>query len=354
MTTATSAHDRIYSLRFQILVLCVAVIAAALALSLPDTGPSDVLSISRGYAIGVTALVVLWLLCQLIWALVHGMATAKRGNAGATTPHYRTHFANTCWGDIAAALLALITTVSCFTVYKAVAVGADGHGFDAMFIAWDRAIFAGHDPWKLTHAMLATPYATKMIDILYHPAFLPMVLGYVACVSMQGRPALRYTYMGSYLVSFLIIGMVLANAMHSAGPAYDGALFGDGTTFAPLLERLALQNDEAGPFASVFAQRYLLNLHEANGIGFGGGISAMPSMHIVLASLWMFAGWHLSRTLGMILTVYAAVIWIGSVHLGWHYFVDGLIALLVLGVIWYAAGRLFGLFPNAQVIRATT
>jgi hypothetical protein len=140
--------------------------------------------------------------------------------------------------------------------------------------------------------------------------------------------------------------MVMANALHSAGPACDGVLFGDDRTFAPLLERLALQDAAAGPFASVFAQKYLLSLQQANVIEFGGGISAMHSMHIVLAAHWMLAGWHLSRTLGIILTGYTAIIWFGSVHLGWHYFVDGLIALLILGVIWYATGRFFGLYAK--------
>jgi len=346
MTSATSPQDRLYSRRFQTLALSVTFIAAALALTQPNAGPSDILGIAQGYGLGVTVLVIMWLLVQLIWVLLYGMTTEKSIATPNTTPFYRLHFANTRWGDIAVALFALITTISCFSVFKAVAVGDSGYGFDELFIAWDRAIFGGSDPWMLTHSLLGSAFATKVIDFLYHPAFLPMVLGYIACIAMQGKPALRYTYMASYLVGFLVIGMLIANALHSAGPAYDGMLFGDGTTYAPLRERLATHNAEAGPFAAVFAQQYLLDLHQTNGIGFGGGISAMPSMHIVLAALWMFAGWHINRILGMILTIYTAIIWLGSVHLGWHYFVDGLIALLVLAVIWYAAGRYFGLYQK--------
>ncbi len=346
MTSATSPQNRIYSRRFQNLALSVAFIAAALALTQPDAGPSDMLSIARDYGLAVTVLVIVWLLLQLIWVLLRGMATAKNNITSNSTPYYRVHFANTRWGDIAVALFSLIATISCFSVFKAVAVGDGGYGFDEMFVAWDRAIFFGRDPWTLTHALFGSAFATKVIDFLYHPAFLPMVLGYIACVAIQGKPALRYTYMASYLVGFLIIGMLMANALHSAGPAYDGTLFGDGTTYAALRERLAAQNTEAGPFAAVFAQQYLLNLQQTGGIGIGGGISAMPSMHIVLAALWMLAGWHINRILGMILTTYTAIIWLGSVHLGWHYFVDGLIALCVLGTIWYAAGRYFGLYQK--------
>ena len=92
-------------------------------------------------------------------------------------------------------------------------------------------------------------------------------------------------------------------------------------------------------------QGYLLAIHEARATGIGGGISAMPSMHVVLAALWAFAGWHLSRVLGAVLTVYTALIWVGSVHLGWNYAVDGIVSLAVLAGIWAVAGRAIGLYP---------
>ena len=90
-----------------------------------------------------------------------------------------------------------------------------------------------------------------------------------------------------------------------------------------------------------------MRLNELGVSGLGGGISAMPSMHIVLAFLWVLPVWHLNRVLGAIITFYALIIWIGSVHLGWHYFVDGLVGVAVLGPIWYAAGRAFGLYGRA-------
>ncbi|MFT6075225.1 MAG: hypothetical protein ACJAZ1_002152 [Yoonia sp.] len=113
----------------------------------------------------------------LIWTIMRGRA-AKIGGASQTeTPHYSVYFANTRWDEVAVALLALIVTVSSFSIYKAVAVGADGYAFDAMFNAWGRAIFGGQDSWTLAHALLPSPFAAKAIDFVYHPAFLPMVAG---------------------------------------------------------------------------------------------------------------------------------------------------------------------------------
>lgn len=319
----------------------IAAVAALLLAVQSDASFGAVLEVATGYGVGVILIVAILLLGQFIWARVR-----QTRNAGGDNPMawYRAYLAQVRWVNIAVSTIGLIITISCFTVYKGTVVGAGGYGFDAMFIAWDRALFAGQDPWVLTHAVLPSAFATKIIDILYHPTFLPMVLGFLVCIAASGRPALRYTYMTAYLVSFVIIGMITANALHSAGPVYDGALFGDGQTFEPLIARLATQNEAAGPFSAVFAQEYLLRLNEEGRTGFGGGISAMPSMHIVLAFLWVFAAYHLSRLLGVCVTLYAGVIWFGSVHLGWHYFVDGLVGVVMLAAIWYAAGRSFGLY----------
>jgi hypothetical protein len=351
-TDTTSAHtaavmENHFGGRFQIAVAVIAAIALLLLMLQSDAGFGPVLAVASGYALGISLVVASWLLAQFIWIRLRQKRSAPTQSPEDPLVWYRAYFATIRWWDILAALVALIVMVSCFTVYKSKVVGADGYGYDAMFIAWDRTLFGGQDPWVLSHAVLSTPVLTKAIDFLYHPAFFPMVVGYTVCIAAQGRPALRYTYMVSYLASVVIIGMIMASAMHSAGPVYDGVLFGDGTTFAPLIDRLAAQNEAAGPFSAVFAQGYLLRLNELGVSGLGGGISAMPSMHIVLAFLWVLPAWHLNRVLGAIITFYALIIWIGSVHLGWHYFVDGLVGVAVLGAIWYAAGRAFGLYGRA-------
>lgn len=354
LSAEPAALHQTYGKRFQIVSLCVAAFAAALLAVQPEASISAVLGVAGGYGFGISLVVVIWLALQFIWLRVQQRHDITDTNADDAMTWYKTYFAKVRWGDITCGFVALVLTVSCFTVFKATAIGSNGYGFDALFISWDRAIFGGSDPWRLTHAIAPSAYATKFIDILYHPAFLPMVVGYTVCLAVQGKPELRYTYMVSYLASFVIIGMILAQALHSAGPVYDGILYGDGTDFASLIERLAEQDAAAGPFSAVFAQSYLLQLFQMNETGLGGGISAMPSMHIVLACLWTFAGWHLNRTLGVLTTFYAGLIWFGSVHLGWHYFVDGLVGLLCLAVIWGAAGHLFGLYGARQVIRATT
>ena len=163
--------------RFQRGSLLVAAGAAVLLAFQPGVSWTRVFDIGRSYGTAVTVLVMIFLLAQFIWFGLRHRMSARAAQTAVDEAWYRTFFVNPRWGDVPCALLALMVTVSCFTVFKATAVGADGYGFDAMFIAWDRAIFAGNDPWVLTHKIMPTAFATWIVDFFYHPAFLPMVIG---------------------------------------------------------------------------------------------------------------------------------------------------------------------------------
>lgn len=345
------------SARFQAIAALVTLVALGLLISRSGAGMSGLAHVATLYGTGVLSILACCVGFHFITARLRERKVTPVVGEGSPLWWYRRYLATFPFRDICIGFAALVVSISSFTVYKARVVGADGYAYDTLFTAWDRAIFGGQDPWVLTHALVPSDQALAWIDFLYHPAFLPMVLGFLVCLAVRSNPALRYTYMLSYLICFVIVGMILADRFNAAGPIFDGAVFGDGTTFAPLIDRLQGQAERTDArFWPI--RNYLLALHQGNHVGFGGGISGMPSMHVVLAFLWAFAGWHISRTVGWIVTVYAGFIWFSSVHLGWHYFVDGLVGLAVLGVVWATIGRTMGLYGKvlrpAQAIRATT
>jgi hypothetical protein len=58
-----------------------------------------------------------------------------------------------------------------------------------------------------------------------------------------------------------------------------------------------------------------------------------------MATLFALVCWRTKRWLGIIMTIYAVVIMIGSVHLAWHYVVDGYVGALGMLLVWWAVGR---------------
>lgn len=69
----------------------------------------------------------------------------------------------------------------------------------------------------------------------------------------------------------------------------------------------------------------------------------MPSVHVAVAGLYAILGWRTRPWAGVALTIYAVLILLGSIHLGWHYAIDGYVSLTMLGPIWWLGGRLTAL-----------
>jgi drug/metabolite transporter (DMT)-like permease len=54
----------------------------------------------------------------------------------------------------------------------------------------------------------------------------------------------------------------------------------------------------------------------------------------------MLLAWKIDRRLGWAFTVFTALIFVGSIWLGWHYAADGVAGLLLAATFWLAAGRM--------------
>ncbi|HMO69504.1 MAG TPA: phosphatase PAP2 family protein [Novosphingobium sp.] len=100
--------------------------------------------------------------------------------------------------------------------------------------------------------------------------------------------------------------------------------------------------DRQFPVLVLDVQQLLLFWHFSGEHGLGRGITAMPSMHVGLAFLFFLAMRHQGRIAAWAFGAFFVVIALASVHLGYHYAVDGYVSMALTGAIWWAAKRLVG------------
>jgi hypothetical protein len=229
-----------------------------------------------------------------------------------------------------------------FNAFKQMVLPLAGFGADPWLAAADKALFLGIDPWRVTHAILGSPQITLLVDRAYHGWFVPMSIGVVACAWMpRATFRLRTQYLLSYIGVWIGIGSVLAFLLPSAGPCFYEQYLGPNPSFRELLDRLSdTQAVTGAQLTALSNQAMLIQLHGSDQLVIGGGISAMPSVHNALAALFGLAAFQLNRTAGIAVGIYAAVIWVGSIHLGWHYALDGLVAFALTYGIWVGSGKI--------------
>ena len=231
---------------------------------------------------------------------------------------------------IAAILAAMVLapiTASAFTAAKSALPFAVPFYLDGALASFERALF-GVDPWRISHALLG--WATPAIDRLYL-TWLPVMLVAFNLVLLSKPSELKTRSLIAYLLMWPAVGTLGSYLFSSAGPIFYNAIYKDG--FANLIPTLQRE----GATGTLLAYEHLWHAYSSQDVALGGGISAMPSMHIAMA-FWLaltvrasfpkvqWAGW-----------AYFALIWVGSVHLGWHYAVDGLAGTLGAALVWRAA-----------------
>jgi hypothetical protein len=214
----------------------------------------------------------------------------------------------------------------------------------------DRLLHFGHDPWALLQPLLGHPLITFMIDRLYALWLFVVYFALLLQITSTRDPRLRLHFLLSSALAWPLIGGIIATLLSSAGPCYFGAIVGTPDPYAPLMTYLrhTVQSAELpviGMPIEIMAlkvQDLLWAFYQSGDFGFGRGISAAPSMHV--ASTWLVA--RMLQQYGRIPAIlgwsFFGVILVGSVHLGWHYALDGYIAILLAWLIWRAVGWMLG------------
>lgn len=223
-----------------------------------------------------------------------------------------------------------------FTSYKYAIGKIVPYYFDPYARAIDRFMH-GQDAWMLLAPVLGY-HSTIFLDFVYILWFVVMcaMLGFVSFVLADQR--LRTQYLVAFVLCWMFIGVVAATLLSSVGPCFYMHFYGD-DAFAYITEYLQSVN-VSHPITALTAQNMLLSSLPNAVPGLGVGISAAPSMHVSIAALNAILLSRFGKLAGVVGWVYCGIILVGSVHLGWHYALDGYLAIAMTFGIWKLAAVL--------------
>ncbi len=213
--------------------------------------------------------------------------------------------------------------------------------WDVRLSAFDRWLHLGTYPWQDLQPLLGRPSATHALDFLYVPCLIGALIATAVWQGWTTDRRLREQFLTAFTLSWIVLGTIWAIAMSSAGPCYYGLVTGLPDPYRPLMTYLN-GVDAASPLIAVQIQHGLWASYTGQDPTPFSGISAMPSLHVAMPVLFALAGWRVDWRLGTGLAAYALAVLIGSIHLGWHYAVDGYASVLGVMLLWKLAGRAAG------------
>lgn len=248
------------------------------------------------------------------------------------------------------AYLALVLLIYAFGRFKPGIPAIQPFVWDVAFYEIDRMLHFGVDPWRLLQPIFGNTIMTIAIDGVYCLWFAVMYFGFTQYAFTKRYTVERMRFFIAFFLVWSVGGMVLAVVFSSAGPVYFTLA---GNTFDPYAALMS-QLHEVGkvwPLFALNAQKLLAQSYLGQGELAIAGISAMPSLHNATAALLAFAGFQVSRKLGWAGVAFAVAILLGSVHLGWHYAVDGYAGVAIAAVIWWVALPIAKLLARFQPSR---
>lgn len=219
-----------------------------------------------------------------------------------------------------------------FTSVKNMLPHIQDFGWDPLLADIDRAMHGGVDPGPLLMRVVPVPLRLA-VDYVYAVVWGMLLIGVPVWAAISTRHAhLRFRFFATFLLSWTLLGSLMAGFFMSAGPVYFGHVAGDAARFG------VFGTNTTGAAPEI--QSFLWAQFTSGDVALGSGISAFPSMHLAAATTIALYLGAVSPALGLAGAAFVAIIQFGSVLLGWHYAIDGYVSITAAALFWWACGRL--------------
>lgn len=228
---------------------------------------------------------------------------------------------------------------STFSSFKTILPIIHKYSMDARLASIDRFLHGGMDPWKLLQPIVGYPPITLLLDLCYNLWFGLWITLLIWQVFSTKNKFLRMRFLLTFLLVWTILGTLTATILSSTGPCYYGRLLDSPNLYGKLFDYLH-KVDRVYPLSALTTQDLLWKIYTTDKLALGGGISAMPSMHVSVAFLLLLLVWGKGRLIRFLFLIYFLLIQVGSVHLGWHYAIDGYVSILGTFGLWIFVGWL--------------
>lgn len=234
-------------------------------------------------------------------------------------------------------MLVMYAFINGFSRFKSLITYFQPFSWDLAFDTWDRALHFGYRPWELLQPFLGYGPVSMLINVNYNFWFVSLTMFWLHFAFAEKPGFRRNQAILAYMITWITGGVVLAIFFSSAGPVYFGNLNLGFDPYSGLMTYLQTTN-QTWPIWAVDLQNTLwTNLMTNEGLDVSKGISAMPSMHNAQSLLLVLVTWNRGMLLRNLAIVQCVLVFIGSIHLGWHYAVDAYVAWAVTGVAWLVA-----------------
>ena len=235
-------------------------------------------------------------------------------------------------------LLAISVFMAGFASLKASITFIQPFAWDQAFDEWDRILHFGYRPWELLQPILGYGPVTAFISINYNFWFLTLTMYWLHFAFAERPGVLRTQAVAAFMLTWSVGGVLLAIVFSSAGPCFYSLLGLAPDPYAGLMTYLRT-TAESWPVWALGLQDALWANFASNGVADATkGISAMPSMHNAQCLLLVLAVWNKAPIIRNLAIGHGVLVFLGSIHLGWHYAVDAYLAFVIAGIAWIAAG----------------